>query len=352
MARATVAVRPAVLEKDRDAILSVLSRNLTNAGTEARFDWLYRSNPAGQSLVWVAEDGNTGEIVGTSAAHPKKLVMDGKVETVLNLSDFAFDRAYRTIGPALKLLRASLAPIDEGRFALSYDHPSASMAALYVRLGRAALGPWRRYSRRLRVDDLARKRLGDRRVVDVALFGVHLAIRLRDRVVDGRSHGLELVSGPPQAAELDGLDAEWRTPRFRVARTAAYVKWRFVENVTVKHEILGAYEKGGRLAGYVVYRDGAPDTIKVLDLVAPEHEHERERVARSLLGAVLGIAHARRKRGLTMTTLANGQAERLIESLGFWKREDGPGVVIWSKDAPHGLYDPAEWWLVEGDEDV
>jgi len=348
MAGATVAVRPAVLAKDRDAILSVLARNLTNAGTQRRFDWLYRSNPAGPSLVWVAEDCKTGEIVGTSAAHPKKLVMDGKVETVLNLSDFAFERAYRTIGPALKLLRASLAPIEEGHFVASYDHPSPSMAALYVRLGRAALGPWRRYARRLRVDDLAHKRFGDRRVVDVALLGVHLAVRLRDRLIDGRSQGVDLVSGLPPTGEIDRLDSEWQTSRFRLARSAAYVKWRFFENVTGKHEIIGAYGKGGRLRGYVVYRDVDRDTIKVLDLVAPGDD----RVARALLGAVLGVAHARRTRGLAVTTLAGGQAERQLVSLGFWKREDGPGVVIWSKDARHGLYDPAEWWLVEGDEDV
>ncbi len=348
MARATVAVRAAVLDTDRDAILSVLARNLTNAGTAARFDWLYRKNPAGHSLVWVAEDSKSGEIVGTSAAHPKKLVLDGNVVTVLNLSDFAFDRPYRTIGPALKLLRASLAPVEEGQYVLSYDHPSASMAALYVRLGRSPLAPWRRYARRLRVDDLAHKRFGDRHVVDIALLGVHMAIRLRDRVVDGRSHGLDVISGMPSASELDRLDAEWTTSRFRVARSGAYVKWRFIENVTGQHEIIAAYRRGGRLAGYVVFRDAEDRTMKVLDLVAPDDG----RVAQALLGAVLGSAHARRKRGLAVTTLAHGRAERLIESLGFWKREDGPGVVIWSKEKQHGLYDPGQWWLVEGDEDV
>lgn len=344
----SVSVRPAALDEDRDAILSVLSRNLTNAGSRARLDWLYGSNPAGPSLVWVAEDATTGEIVGTSAAHPKTMVVGGARVTALNLSDFAFDRPYRTIGPALKLLRATLAPVDTGRFAFSYDHPSAAMAALYVRLGRAPLAPWRRYSRRLRVDDLARERLGDRRVVDVALAGVHLAIRLRDRWLDGRGHGLDLAAGAPPAAELDRLDAEWATSRFRVARGAAHVRWRFVENVTGEHEFIGAYQAGGRLAGYVVYRDDEGAPMKVLDLVAPLSE----RAARALLGAVLGVAHARRKRSLAITTLAGGRAEPLFASLGFWRREDAPGVVIWSKEEPRGLYDPGQWWLVEGDEDV
>lgn len=348
MARATVAVRAARLDEDRDAILAVLSRNLSVAGTKSRFDWLYRSNPAGTSLAWVAEDTATGEVVGTSAAHPKKLVMDGRVETVLNLSDFAFDRAYRTVGPALKLLRASLRPIDEGSYVLSYDHPSPAMSALYTRLGRRPLAPWRRYARRLRVQDLARARFGDRRVVDVALAGVHLAIRARDRLLDGRSHGFDVRAELPPAAELDRVDAEWNAPRYRVARSAAYVKWRFVDNAMWRHQVLAAYAKGGRLAGYLVHRDGENDTIKVLDVVAPGDA----RVARALLGAVLGVGWATAKRGLSVTVLAGSPAERLVGELGFWKRQDGPGVVLWSRAERRGLDDPGQWWMVEGDEDV
>ncbi len=349
VARSSVAVRAAVLAEDREAILGVLTRNFVAAGSRERFEWLYRSNPAGTSLAWVAEDTATGAIVGTTAAHFKEVILGDRVVKVLNLSDFAFDQGYRSPGYALRLLKASLAPVESGELELAYDHPSPAMAALYKRLRQPPLATWRRYVRRLRVDDIVLQ--GNVRktpLVSVALFGVHLAVRLRDRFVEGRSRGLELRSGLPSPAELDRLNAAFRPARIRLSRGAAYVKWRFLDNVTARHEIIAAYGKGGRLAGYVIHRPGENETVRILDLVAAGDE----RVGRSLLGAVLAVAHARRKRSVAITTLANGPAERVFESLGFWRRQEGPGVFVTSRAATDGRADPGAWWLVEGDEDV
>ena len=114
---------------ERSRILAVLERNLPRASGSLRFDWLYLSNPAGNALVWLAENED-GEAVGTSAGHPRRLRVGGQVVTVLNLSDFAIDAYYRSLGPALQLLRATLAPMDEGRYAFSSDHPSEAMLAV------------------------------------------------------------------------------------------------------------------------------------------------------------------------------------------------------------------------------
>jgi len=135
MSAREVRIRKADLEVDRDRILAVLARNLPLAASVDRYNWLYLANPCGRSSVWLAEDAKTGEAVGTSAGHPKRVRVNGKVETALNLSDFAFDKAYRSLGPALKLLRATLEPMQKGEFAFSYDHPSDAMLAIYTRMG-------------------------------------------------------------------------------------------------------------------------------------------------------------------------------------------------------------------------
>jgi hypothetical protein len=88
-----ISVRQVDPAAERARILGVLAASLPAAAAPERFAWLYLSNPDGRALVWLAE--HDGTILGTSAAHPRRMRVGGDVVRAPNLGDFAIDRSQR-----------------------------------------------------------------------------------------------------------------------------------------------------------------------------------------------------------------------------------------------------------------
>ena len=345
-------IREADPERDRDRVLAVLSRSLPAAAAADRYAWLYLSNPHGRARVWLAEDAETGEPVGTSAGHPKRVWTDGAAVDVLDLSDFAFDRAYRTLGPALKLLRATLEPMDRGDFAFSYDHvANRAMFAIYQRMGGRDVSARRRWVRLLKVSPQLERRVGSGFGSRLLGRAGDLVLRARDAIGARRGE----VTVEPLAGdcgpEFDRLDADLtRASRLRVVRSAAHVRWRYLRNVTARHEILCA-RRGGVLVGWLAMRPRDPGVLAIVDVVATDPA-----APGALLDAAAAAGHRRGASVLSATVLRDSPVEALFRAARFIAREEAPGVVVYAPRAAPALaaalQDPRQWWMLEGDEDV
>jgi hypothetical protein len=344
----SLVVRPADPRTEADRILPVLARNLTEAGAAARYAWLYLENPHGPARVWVAET-RRGEVVGTSAGHPKRAWIDGHLHDVLDLSDFSFDAGHRSAGPALQLLRATLAGITPGAFTLSYDHPSPAMLALYRRLGGRDVSARRRWVRLLEVSGALGRRLGPAG----RLLGLpcDLALRTRDAIFARRGSAVSLLRGAC-GEEFDRLDEQLRAhTRFRVQRSSALLRWRFQANPIAGHEILCARE-GGALCGYLVFRPCPGRSLALVDLLTVDDPTW----AGPLLDALVALGHARWRTAVFATVLRGSPVERLLARHRFVAREENAGLVITapavSGELAAALQVPDHWWMLEGDEDV
>jgi hypothetical protein len=339
-------VDPAV---ERERILAVLAANLPAAAAAERFDWLYLSNPDGPALVWLAEPEH-GEAVGTSAAHPRRMRVGGDPARALNLGDFAIDRSQRSLGPALRLLRATLAPVRDGTYALSYDFSNAPMHAVYRRMRMHALGRNQRWMQPVAMRRLLRRKLGSELLAAVAGAAGDALWHTR-RSLHGHARGvrLDVVTGEC-GEEFDALDARVARGRFVVGvRDATYLNWRYLRNPVWQHEIVCARTDGG-LVGYAVLRRTDPHTVALVDI-----QGEDTRVCRMLLSAAVRRAASHGAAALHVEVLAGSPAARLVRALGFLRREsdDGP-VAFWPSDCPFAtrLEDAKNWWLIGGDRDV
>jgi hypothetical protein len=332
---------------DAARVNAVLGRNLPPAAGAARLAWLYRSNPLGPALVWIAEEEGSGEAVATSAAHRRRFRIDGREAQVLNLSDFAIDARYRTLGPALALLRATLAGVAEGGYAFSYDVPSESMLAVYRRLGCVEVGRLERRVRPLSLGPALRRRLGRAGALVAPLADAIL--RLRD-AFSRTPRGLDVA---PLAggfgAEFDCLE-EREATRYRVrgVRSAAYLDWRYARHATLPHGTLCA-RRGGDLAGYLVWRRVEPGSLSVAEIAGDID------VARALVARLAKEGRSLGADSLSVQTLAGSPAAELLARLGFVKREEAPGPVVYlppGTSLPRDLLEPRHWWFLEGDRDV
>jgi predicted N-acetyltransferase YhbS len=344
-----IRIRQADPSADAEAIRAVLERNLPKASRAERFDWLYRANPDGPALVWLAQDA-AGTPMGTSAAHPRRMRVDGRMVRALNLSDFAVDTAYRSLGPALQLLRATLEPVRSGEYAFSYDFPSESMHALYQRMGGVDLGRKERWVRPVDLRPIAKRKMGDGIVGSVVGAAGQAALRARD-AFSGVPAGLEIepLAGDC-GAEFDALDDRLGGLRpVTGVRDAAYLNWRYVKNPLAGHTLLCA-RRGGDLLGFVALATGSAEFIAVLDLFAPEGDGVR----RGLIAGAVELARERGAEALWMEVLADSGSAHAAQALGFVKRDDAEGPVPFTgPDSPvrATLAEAANWWITGGDRD-
>ena len=335
-------------QADRSRIAEVLARNLPQAAAPERLEWLYLGGPNGRSLVWLAEDEATHAIAGTSAAHVRTFRIDGRDAKVLNLSDFAIDAGYRTLGPALGLLRATLDAVDSGDYALSYDVPSASMLALYRRLGYVELGRMQRWVRPLSLKPILERSAG----AMGRLLGpfADAALHVRDAAgITPAGVRITPLDGD-YGAEFDELDAEQadRLP-VRGARSAAYLNWRYARHAMWSHGALCA-RRGGKLLGFLVWRQAEPGIVSIAELVAGEPA-----VARALVRSLTAVAREKKAISLSVQVLAGSPAVDLFRQTRFFMRDEGPGPVVYTPEgSPVGdlVADARNWWFLEGDRDI
>lgn len=342
-----VRVRSADPVRDKASILAVLRRNIARAGSARRYDWLYLDNPHGRARVWLAEDVHSGEVVGTSAGHPKRAWIDGSSADVLNLSDFAVDASYRALGPAMKLLRATLETARSGEFAFLYEHPNPRMMAVYHRMGGTVVSSWRRWVRLLELGGQLERRLGSGILPKLAGRAGDLALRARDRLTRPRS-SVEVTLGVPEADGLERLDERLaRTTRYRMRRTPDHLSWRYLAHVTDRHEIMWACARGV-LIGYLVFKTLPDDVIAVVDLMGEG--------ADALMASLVDLGRARGAPSLWTTVMRDSPVESVLVENRFIPRGEGPGVVVFAPAQPNeaqtALQDPRNWWMLEGDEDV
>jgi len=342
-------IRPADLSRDREAILAVLERNLPGAGSPERFDWLYLENPDGPARVWIVEDVQGGA-VGTSAAFPRRMHLAGAPAMALVLSDFALDSGHRTLGPALKLLRATLEPVREGAFAFSYDFPSRTMHAIYRRLGAPDLGPAARWVRPLKLSSAIRRRFGEGALSGAAGAAADALLSARDSLAT-RPAGVE-VSELRDAFDdrFDELDARVELDRAVAGvRDSTYLNWKYGGHTMWTHRTLVA-EREGELLGYAVLRAGEANSVVLVDLFTDE-----KAVRRALVAATNRLGRKQGAARIETEVLDEPGISRMLEGLGFVRREQGVGPVPYlSPSCPdrENLSDASSWWLNGGDRDI
>jgi GNAT superfamily N-acetyltransferase len=343
------AIRPADLDKDRGHLINLMLGYLTQRSDERKFDWLYRENPDGPAKAWVAIETNRGEeIVGSAAAIPRRMYIDGREQLGCLLADFWIHPQYRSLGPAIQLQRACIEEFRTGGFALCYDFPQSSMGAVYRRLGILPSERLVRLTKPLRLD----KKIG--RAMPVPLLRNALTIA-GNRWLEFSDHSLmrhrkctiSLHKGT-FGEEFSSLEQQVSAPYgICVKRSAAYLNWRYGNHYFLHYEILTA-RRNNALMAYVVFVDTG-EYGQIVDLFGVEDPQ----ILRDLVSAVVFRFRERGRLGINIQLLESHQWVELLRCLGFHVRESLPLVALDSASncrsaAPAPM---SKWFLTYGDID-
>ncbi len=341
-----IRIRPADLESDRDHLLGLFHRHLSVPSDAARFRWLYQAGVCGPARVWVAVEKDTGRIVGSAAAYPRRLSFSGRDRLGFVLGDFCIDEKYRSLGPSLQLQRACLTALQEPSFEFIYDFPSRSMMAIYKRLGMEQSGELVRWAKPLHVEQRLLRVIRSKSLARG--LGILTSPVLAHRGWRGAKSLCDLaLHQGPCGAEFSRLDQEIHTHAgVLTRRSAEYLNWRYFGNPAARHEILTAHQ-AGKLIGYVVSAQGTDDAW-IVDLCSIE---DTGVIARLLFAAVQRL----RTQGAVTVNLNAGSAHpwnKVFERAGFQRRERSSIVVV---VAPGSTISRAEfehtWFVMRGERD-
>lgn len=342
----SLTIRVADLGADRDLIIDTLRRYLTPLSDATRYEWLYRANPYGPAVAWIAVDEGRGETVGMASAFPRRAVREGKDERCWVLGDFCIHEQYRTLGPALSLNRACLSGVDEGAVAFCYDFPSDRMMAVYRRLGIQPFGQMIRFAKVLR---WGRKLRGAVSVPGIrtglGILGSIADLRPARRTATPRGTTLALQDKDCDGA-FDDLDRANRgRSRLHLERSSAYLNWRYRANPLGRYEILAA-RRGGELQGYAAFTQSGPDAL-LTDLVARE-----DGTTRLLLDELAALLRSRDTVTLSAPALSSHPIISHLRRSGFRPRETSP-VILYRRPDPEPMNALAcgDWPLLYGDRD-
>jgi len=340
--------------------------NLTvEGGVRAKYDWLYRDAPLPADAVFMLRTDD-GAAVGTAGIGMRDVQLGGRLVRAGVVADLAVDKAHRSVGPALALVREAK-QWGEGAVALLYGFPNKLAQGVFKRVGYQQLGAMARYARPLRHRQYA-GRLEERHLhrAPAALRGWLIGAAQQPGLalaaglaLDARKLGRDLprawaarqlkhgfVEGPD--ARLDALWARARGEYAIVAaRTLRFLAWRFpprpgrtwrlaVERGT---DALRAYAVVDRVDGIAYIRDlfgHKADVVTLLDrLPLGLYRTGAASMSMRYLGASW-LSEALLARGFAVR-----QADRMIAI--------APGLPV--AGGPE-LRDVSAWHLTDADEDT
>lgn len=240
-------VQAGEVERDRDTVLSIWRGNLgQDARMAAKFDWFYRSSPAGAPLLLLLRHEASGDWVGVASAGPRRMQAAGRTITAGVLVDLAVLPAHRSLGPAL-LLQQEMLAAGLRRFDLLYGFPNAKAVPVFKRVGYRQLAALSRRARVLRHGPYLARRL-PRMLATPAGRVLDLADRLRLARTGAGLRAEWLAAAHP---DMDALWADSERGSQPVTiRDTAFLRWRFDRSPLESIRYLCLRERGGRLRAW------------------------------------------------------------------------------------------------------
>ncbi|MGI9259551.1 MAG: hypothetical protein ACR2QQ_12005 [Gammaproteobacteria bacterium] len=326
-------IRLANIDSDRDAIFATLHRPSSDSSMRfedrtARFDYIYRNNPDGPGLMWIAQDDH-GDVIGTSGAVPRQMYVGETLRTGVVLTDFWIRPDYRLLGPAIKLQKACLEYIDSGQTEFCIDMSGSDMNTIWKRLGIKPLDQLARFSKPLRLDWYLERRFGSKLLSRCLSPVANLLLQARDAPIKP-SGTLEVsILEQPCGDEFTQL-ADRLGPEYGlcVRRTAEYLNWSYREHCYYSHQILTA-RRNGQLVGYCVLLVNDNEAAHVIDLFAEDDVQ----VVQGLLAKLMKIL---RSGGSAMSIwlwmLESSNYRQMPQTVGYKYREQPRSLIVYAND--------------------
>jgi len=319
-------------EDDRAEILALVGEMIPGIDVDARWQWLYETNPGGQALTWIASEH--GQVAGCTSFFPFRMWLDGEVVRGALGGDGYVRPAFRRRGLGGLLHDASRRDMQANRIGCMYGAPGAMNLTPLKHGGSREVGSVSRWARPLRGAAFTGK-------LDV-MDGV-IATALKPL----RTARLEPME--PMDARVDEVwDAVKREMRLSAVRDSAFYTWRFLAAPAGVEPPFVIVDRKGRALGACALEamhDGK--TLRIVDLFAlPGEWHACLRT----IARYAADETAAQIVDIKLFTL-DGRKRGMWRS-GFTERDRKPFLCMIPKDGDRRFVDPDRWFYGGADSDL
>ena len=330
---------------DRESIIALVSE-MFGSDVAPRYDWLYRSNPHGAALSWLAVDRDDAAVAVTSV-FPRRVMVRGRQRVGSIGGDcYVLPRARRR-GLATRLHQASLAEMSDGGVDFMYGPPLPNNLKALVRAGSTDVGVFRRFSRPLTWDAALKGAFGTGASRAIRALG-RLPMRVLTKIVDTSLCNVDVDDVTEFSGEFDDL---WQRSNRPAAvcpvRDREFLTWRYLAPSPCTQEPL-AIRRGGELVAFAAFESHGDEAILV-DLFAIDRPAWDA-------GFQIAVDRARQRScaHVDFYVTPGGVDPWLLRRHGFFAREHrGFQVAVPDGESQRdALIDPASWYFTEGDKDM
>lgn len=243
-----------MVSQDRDPYLNFLGNHITKVPVSSHYRWLYRENPHGKALTWLAIHRKSNDIIGCTSIFPKKLWVRDNIILGSVGGDTFVDTRFRRKGIAKELHRVSLRKMVEAGIKLQYGFPNQANFGAFLKAGSFHPGNFREMRVILTSQPIIEKlHLGE--TVSFRLSGLAdriLSFFIKSRLSKSRNPETNLKEILKFDARFDRLMEEV-IPSFNICgvRDRNALNWRYFKNPLKTHTIL-SYEEQGDIHGFSI----------------------------------------------------------------------------------------------------
>ncbi|MGA9772453.1 MAG: GNAT family N-acetyltransferase [Blastocatellia bacterium] len=334
-------------EGDRQHVIRLMG-NVYARDMAGRYDWLYKSNPHGRALTWLAIECASGEAVGCTSLFPRKVFVDGCERIGSIGGDCYIEPRVRRQGLATRLHLASFAGMRASGIEFMYGPPTPNNLGALVKAGSHLVTGYRRWVRPLTSRGAYRAAFS--RVptkFEARLAGLPIMVLDRLTRTDATGFALEQVyEFGPEFSEMFCRAAA--THRVACARDEEFMTWKY-HQAPSERQVPLAIKHEGRIEGFVAL-ERCGEYASIVDIFCANDS----RTIDAVLQLIIEHATADGCSSLEMNMTAEcAIANRLLRH-GFIKRgERGFQVALADADSPGGVLLAADsWHFTEADQDM
>jgi len=341
-------------ESDEDAVLEILSE-LFGADITSRYQGLYRENPHGRALTWLAFEAGSAEPAAITSVFPRKVWVDGRYRLGSIGGDCYVRPSARRQGLATRLHRACFADMKSMGVQFMYGSPWENNLKALVKAGSTEVGTYKRFSRMV-----------SRRVVDQyiqSLIPESMAGRISADFISAAAAGpywmLEWLRRSYRSqyilVPVERFGDEWRrflerateTHKVCCVRDVSYLNWRYIDNGAQCRTCYAA-ERNGEIVGMLVL-ERRDDELVIVDILTKANSGD----IGHLLKLTLDMAATEDRARVSLATMPNKWMSRHLLRHGFLSRVGrGFQVACDPQDQQEEiLHDPGNWHYAHCDQD-
>jgi hypothetical protein len=333
---------------DEAGIRRLLERGFGRRLEQADWRWKFKLRPSPVENVWLAADGD-GQPIFHYGGVPRTLKLGAEERDVMIAVDSVTESEFRRRGILTAGVRSAHRAWAEAGFACVLGLPNEQWGSRIQALDWRPLFPLTWLLRPLRPEQLLARRLGFPPLGKLGFIG-----RLgRSLPQDPPDPSFEIEEVERLGDEVGAVAAAYASEGLLLpARDSAWLDWRYFACPLHRYRMLAA-RRGGRLAGYLVYRFDPESRYGFIAELLTRPDDDGARYA-------LAVAAAERldRRGAIAVAALAAPGSALFRSLRharFLPRRKSFGVhcVPLADDFdPAMLRDPSRFWLQGGDFDV